>query len=533
MRPLAGALDALIRSVRTQLAGAAADEQGRRLVAIWRDAAWAPIAVEAVSLRAGELVILSASADGGRWILPAFMSGLRELRPRSEVSADDAVRLAEHLGAIAVDAAAFAVFQNWVWSEGAEGFDLKLESTFIELFDARFAASVAEAQAVNIAAVRAVAMVPADGETHNVSSEDVDIAALRPELEVAIDLYATAARSRGLEVSGATLRALGTGCDDPTSWAIAEIDAVLANLPLRHSFPAERLARRILGQVTRRCDARLLGALTAMRCAEDPYVARTLVVLESIGAGTQIGHATRLDEVTSAAALATWLATAPERLARDAVRGLLRREESSGDIARFLADLLVANGADWWLAVVEPRSLEPIHAGLFGDVLTRIAPPSSTISGLLAELPPATSAALATRLPARMLEPHADALGALMWSAPIDTALALFDAVPVAALAPRLAERVRKDRGQGWTAPHVARLVTIWLRMRLDPAPLAALVRVSQINPATRLSVLLALAPAREAQANAARWRFGELFEPPSLRHALREARNSARQTQP
>ncbi len=519
-RAIGGAFDALVRAQRTELSGV--DQLAERTARVWRDNGLCALMIDATTIQAAGREALAAKGDVGRWILPAFMSGLRELRPRPDVNSDDIRRLAEQLAALVVAEGPMASFQNWVWSEGAEGFDLAMDPSFVEVFDAQ---AVAPGTTSAIAGVRAAALAPIGSELVTLAADDLDVAALRPELEVEVDLYQRAAGGRGLEISGQTLRALGASCDEPGGWAIAELEAVLSHRPLRIAFPPDRLARRLAARAAQRCDAGLLGLLATMTANDDPYIARAVDHLVALDLGAQVGRGVTLAETTAAAALAGWLTAAAVPLVQPALRALLDRDDCRDDVVRVLGDLAGRLGHARWLELLEPATMDGAHAGVLAAVLVRTAPPPALIAQLLQMLAHEPAVRLACGLPARTLAVHGARLTSIAAGASVDGALDLFEHVATDDVAHALTARILAGRGQGWTLAQVSRLARIWLASGRAPAPLVLLVQARRVAGDIRLTLLRALAPRPELQAAAARRRATGFLDPAPLRRELRDVR--------
>jgi len=56
--------------------------------------------IDGVSMKVGEDVVLEAGVDEGRWLLPAFMAGMRDFGACADATAADMRRLAAELAAL-------------------------------------------------------------------------------------------------------------------------------------------------------------------------------------------------------------------------------------------------------------------------------------------------------------------------------------------------------------------------------------------------------------------------------------------------
>ena len=521
-RALGGALDGLVRAVRADLG--LANGLASRAALLWREDGLAPMLFEANLLRVGADEALSASSEQGRWILPAFMAGLREVRPHAGVVPDDLRRLAERFATLEPRAASLAEFQEWLWADGAEGFDVKLEPSFVEMLDAR--GHTSDSLRSGLAAVRAEALFSVDGVA--VAVVDLDVAALRPEMQISLDAYAGAVMARELEVSGTTLRALGAACDDPSGWAVAEVAALLELPAVRAAVPPQRLAGRLGALVANRCDTRMLALIGMLSRADDPYVRAVLAALEAQSVGRDIARTAMLEDPTTRAALVDALSRLPSAIAGEIVAGLLERAAET--------DLAVATLADFW---------REMGAVKFGDLTTRITSGAGTsragaalsnvairagagsrdIVQIADRVPESVALAFLLGVPTTMLSAATEVLDRVIISAADREAVVRLVAhAPSAARATATIARLRRDRGVAWPISIIVDL----LRTAIAHGAASAVVEITRdrrVLDAVRLASLDALDHDRELQLAAARWTPAMLLESMVVRHATAAVR--------
>ena len=522
-RTLGGALDALIRGVRADLV--LAEGMASRVASLWRDEGLSPLVFEPTVLRIAGDEGLCASRDHGRWILPAFMAGLREVRARGAIAPDNLRRLAARIAALESSATSIAEFQEWLWADGAEGFDVKLELSFVEMLAARGQSS--DGTRAGFAAVRAETLFSVDGDAVSMAVADLDLAALRPEMQISLDAYAGAVAARGLEVSGSTLRALGGACDDASAWAVSEVTAIIELPAARSAVPPQRLAGRLRTLVASRCDARTFGLLGMLTQTDDPYVRAVLGALETQSAGRDIARGTVLDDPSVRAALVAVLGRLPAGIAVEIVEGLLDRVAET--------DRAVATLADVWLALGAPefgelanRAITSISETAFrartGTAMARVAvragAGSREVAQLAERLPEAAAMTFLLGMPATLSSLASDAIDRVIASATdLDAVVRLVAHVPSPARATAVLARLAKDRGAQWQFATVAVLLRTALANGAGPA-VVGLARNRRVPDAMRLTTLDALADDPALQLAAARWTPAALLDSSAVRHA-------------
>ena len=123
-RTLGNALDALVRTAR--LSDPSFPLVARRVYDVWQGLASPSIEIAPLELRVDKVLAVKAVEQVGRWLLPAFMAGMRTLRMRPEATCDDLMRLAQELSGLSAELEAIKGFRDWLWSDGAQGFDVQL-----------------------------------------------------------------------------------------------------------------------------------------------------------------------------------------------------------------------------------------------------------------------------------------------------------------------------------------------------------------------------------------------------------------------
>lgn len=519
-----GALDALIRSVRIDAGDVNA--LATRAVDGWRAAGLVPLDVEVSAICIGSQVTVAFAEQRGWWIPLAFMAGVRRVTPRADCGVDDLRRLAERLAILDTSAASMTELQAWIWSDGAEGFDIEIQPSFVEMLDDRAgqAAAVAGWNAIRTAGLETLAA------GISVPTSDLDRAALRPEMHLALDRYSQAVKARETEVNSTTWRELACGGDDAAAWTGAEIAAVLRSPALQAGFPAERLARRIGSQTATRCDARLLLTLASIATGATPYERTTWSRLLALDLGRAIARGVLDAGVAIAEALAPLLEASAELRTAIVVQLLEDDRASAGALIAALARL---RAPGWILASIAPaaltqdgvRGLARAHRAcdfVVADVELALAVMSTDVTGAYFQhLEPAVRPRLPVALARLVAAVSMPTLAELVAGLPADLSPIVVDA---------LLGRLVRDRGAGWSAGIVADVVE-----RVAPtagrAQLVRFARDRRNHEAARLAVL-AVSPRFPALHRAVvRWRPSELLETADLRLVIRRARRRSTAT--
>lgn len=236
-RALAGTFDALVRGVRSK--NAHLDTLVARALSALSEAGRTWLHFEALCLRVGGF-----RSPDTRWTLPIFLSGVRALRSTPDCRADDVLQLAERLVATAPSAEGAEALQDWVYSDGASGFEVVLAPSFVESFEAADAVSLASTSA--ILALRARAL--GDDSESTMSVTELDRAGHLPTLAVSVDLYERRVESRELELDGRRMRNVALEAESFLEWTKLELS--LAVQPdSRVAYPTRRLARLLRTRV--------------------------------------------------------------------------------------------------------------------------------------------------------------------------------------------------------------------------------------------------------------------------------------------
>ncbi len=291
---IATSFGGLIHSIQS----GAADLDGiaRQTVQAWVGEPDTTFTLEPTSLLVDGQAAIELKSKEGRWILPAFMAGLREIRI-DEVGpeASDLLRLAEELAWLKPQADSVEAFRDWLWMDGAEGFACVCEDSFTDALDAAFVDPTTAKQ--QLLALRTEAAMSLSDASLAVMSRDIDAAAVREEFQLPLDALTDAARRHGFDVDEARRAELKRGCEDPAFWVKAQVDFAAANPALAPSLDPRKLAAQVVQILKHDVDLDLVAVLGELGQRKDPFAVALASIIEREPIGETIAASLRLNEV--------------------------------------------------------------------------------------------------------------------------------------------------------------------------------------------------------------------------------------------
>lgn len=241
---------------------------------------------------------LGPKAKEGRWVLPAFMAGLREIRlDEAGPEVSDVMRLAEELANLKAQAESVEAFRDWLWMDGAEGFTCVCEESFTDALDAAFVDPTTAKQ--ELLALRSEAAMSLSDTTLAVQSRDLDAAAIREEFQLPLDALVASARDHGFDVDEARRAELKRGCEDPAFWVKAQVDFAAAHPALAPSLDPRKLAVSVVQTLKHDLDLDLVAVLGELAQRKDPFAVALSAAIEREPIGETIAASVRLNEVSS------------------------------------------------------------------------------------------------------------------------------------------------------------------------------------------------------------------------------------------
>jgi hypothetical protein len=524
-RLLGSSLDAAVRATRSTANHRAV---AARTTELFRENAALTLEVHPAQLRSEDGPALEASASEGRWLLPAFMSGLRTLRPREDLTIDDTARLAEELAAVRADVASVAALHDWLWADGAEGFEVQLHPSFVEVME-----EVAETERLATedgAVARAIAPLPAS-VVQQMQLRDADRAALREELEVPLAEHQHALETGAYALAEADVDALRRACDDGNAWILAEIDAVLALGELRDAVPPARLARRIQSRMAAAFDPRFLTLIASLRDEDDPYRKALAAALETEETGAMVARHMRLDDESAVQALARFAVTSAPAVCHAVGRRLLDRAAAEEEAARALAWLLGTVGLPRFRSWIDEPSLD----GARTTALLRAAEAARILVAglveLLAAVPPASAVAAVTTVDPALRTRLVTAMISLAACADPASTEALARVAIADGHSPVLCaigDRLLAGGAEGWTGRGLYAVCGALVATGHGAEYVVPLAKARDAGERVRLIAIDCVAERPDLAAEVSKWRIGEVLDPPAVRDRLLQMRARA-----
>ncbi len=523
-RQVAGSFDALIRTIRTQNT-VGSGTVGRTYEMLMQDQR-AALFIGATHLRVDEELALTADEDHGRWLLPAFMAGLRRLRAQEDCRQEDLQALALELAALRLVPRQLEEFADWLWSDGLEGFDTELHTSFAEVLDVT---DDPARQKLQIAAVRAEMAMTLASDVQ-VTLKDLDAASLLQEFQTPLDAFAAEARSGRLGLSVEEAEQLRKAVDESAFWVRQEISLALAHPALRKALPPVQVARSLVRVAAESFDSDFLGLVAALSQHKDDYAQAVITALENEPVGDAIAERAPLDE-GGLQRLLHLLTGKSAKFAAGIARGLCERaalDRSKGRqvVEAATARLAVAVGIQKFVELIDITKLSPAGRTSLAHIAVQSRADVETLAAILGSVPPSSAIALLQGFPNVVLNRLETTIGRLLRDgSPRDrTALAAILLAPDRATGPRqLTDVLMETLGNGWELRTV-RLAAEGAVRQNCAERLILLQRNSQTPIEIRLMLLDVLARSPHGE-EVLKWRFAELMDAEALRQRLVDLR--------
>jgi hypothetical protein len=540
-RAVGGTLNALVRATALYRKGVerfsvstsdGASETQRavaeRVAKAWRRARFAPIDLEAMRVTMGGEEALRADNEHAQWVLFAFMAGVRRVQPRRAMTASDIIRLVQALVGLEPTVESIEHFRDWLDADGAEGFDVRVHTSFREVFEE---IDLEEEREFSKAFAMARFEVPRSGDAVWIAARDLDLVAMRKEFEVPIEMYTSEAVDAA--VGGMTdddLLALGSRCDDPNAWTSAEIEAVLALPALRTAITPEQMARRVVTRLSDQADERFLMMLTKLNTKGDTFRQATARALATPEVGEIIARQLHVETRETVEELGRFLAKCPEGLASAVTHGLLDRATDDRDAVEALGLLSEWYGAGMLCSFIQAPTLRAETAALLGVALARSKPAPADISNVALAAPMEACLSLLGALPHEVLNPLGRSLR-ILWGRAKPPELE-----PVAEVMIKggsadnlkvLGDLMLEGKVDKWHGKTLYALFAGLVSGGLGTSHVLPLVRNRAANEQLRLIAIDCLKRDNELLKEACKFRFAGLFDSAAVRDRLRDLSRS------
>lgn len=532
-KQIAGTFDALLRTVRTQ--NAMAGGTVARTLEVLTQEPRPNLHIEATTLRVDDEMGLVADADHGRWLLPAFMSGLRRLQAQEDSRAEDLHALALELSSLKLVPRQLEQFADWLWSDGLEGFETELHTSFAEVLDL---ADDPARQRLQIGAVRSEMAVSLASDVH-VTLRDLDAASLLQEFQTPLDAFTAAARSGRLGLAAEEADLLRKGVDETAFWVRQEISLALAYPALRKALPPASVARSLVRVAAESFDGDFLALVAALSQHPDEYAKAVIAALENEPVGDAIAMRAPLND-SGLQRLLHLLTGQSTKFATGIARGLCERAAAeyasaahggtpttTGHVVEAAtARLATAVGVRKYFQLVDVTKLTPGGRASLAAVAVAVNADAEILSAILATLPTPATLALVARLPQTVL-PKLDStmLRLLRESPPKDrttvTNLLLAPERPDGAKL--LVTVLTETHAEGWELRTVRLAAQAAVKQKCAE-PLVTLTRGQQAPPDARLTLLEVLARSPLSD-DVLKWKFSEWMDTEDMRNRLGDLR--------
>jgi hypothetical protein len=412
-RAIGGSLNALVRQTILYRKGAERGarvapggmsetqrELAERTARAWRRASPNALELEPTRVMCGGELALEADAEHNQWVLFAFMGGVRRIEPKPAMTASDVLRLVQELVLLEATTKSISHFRDWLDADGAEGFDVRVHTSFREVIEE---IDIEEEREFGKAFAMARFEAPRSGDAVYIASRDLDMVAMRKEFEVPIEMYAAEAASAVGGLSDDDLRAIGTRCDDANAWATAEIEAVLALPELRTAITPEHMARRVVTRLASEADQRFLMLLTKLNSKKDPFRQAVANALGTQEVGEIIARQLQLHDNAQIEALGQFLVLSPPGVSQAVLGGFLDRASDERSAREALVTLVEWYGAAQFCEWVPPAQLNEESAALLGEALAQVRSAPAELSRVLSAATAESAFALLNALPAQMM----------------------------------------------------------------------------------------------------------------------------------
>lgn len=519
---LATALDGLVQTNRTS--PAALELIAKRAVQQWAELGCAPLEIKGTELLAGTQVVLSHEQGQGPWLLPAFMAGVRTIRPTPTCQPSDLRSFADELATLRPEVESLSNFRDWLWSDGAEGFEVELHVSFMEVMDA---AHTDDTHRDALRAFRGESMTAFGPDSRVIASRELDVAAAREEFNVPLQLFSREVARDSLRLDPEDALALAEECEGSYGWTHIEIALTLAHPEMRGAIAPQRLARLITQQLGESLDDRALDLLASLGSRDDPYVRALAEALDDPALGESLA-ARASPTARSALALRRFFRVCSPKVARGMAVGLVERATAHPEVLPWVLGVAIDVGLSTFVQLLTLGGVRDEVAPTVIDVMLGAGATSDLLTELLTALPPRVAATMLVRLPRDQFQRVSDFVAKLMATAEPDAVNLLVPALlqqgsPEAAAL--VGDCLLRTMAAGWSGRALQPACAYLLEHGLGRKYLLPLARSSKAEPRVRLLLLRSLSTHPELLEESCRWGFGELLEPPEVRARLQDMR--------
>lgn len=259
---LGSALDSLVRALRQ--GDALAEGFARRAHQLWSCSYDRRVELTPTELRAGGRIVLAASSEQGRFLLPAYNAGLRALSLREASTPYDLLQLGEQLALLQSDPRALRPFADWLWCGSALGIEAELVEGLHQLGESLVRA-VPEAE---LWAERSSRAVEIWNEMAWKAGQRLQRDAVEQRFARPLAKVEQRAAAGELDLDDASIQLLCEMVDDPADWTAIEVGLLRREPSLRGALSASHLSWVLASVIEHaaQLDEALLAVLSELGC---------------------------------------------------------------------------------------------------------------------------------------------------------------------------------------------------------------------------------------------------------------------------
>lgn len=525
-RMLAGSLDTLVRACRAN--APSVPNIAARTLTVWKSEPAIEMALEADKLIVLGKEVMTAGEPDGRWILLAFMAGMRSLRPEPEAAPEDLVRLAQKLAALKPELAGIQELRDWLWSDGAEGFLVNMDFGFSEGLEAAVLDLHAHREALALARTQAAMSLSA--EAVSVASRELDVASVRDEFQLPLQYFTRATTSRRLVPSDSERDEARTQWEDPAFWLDAQLLLTMEYAHLKCSQPILKLATRALNLMEHAPMLRAMQFWERLSKREEPLAMDLRHEMERRQVGVILAR--RLAQAEgSLDMLASHFAESPTVMSQDMATELLERCIQTDSSFRCLGKLVQTVGLARFQSHLRIPNLSHPAVVALCRVVQLLGAPMKLHQEILERCDPVAGIRASQTMGLEFRRRFGWLMQRFVLEAPVREAVAF-------------AELLSQDAGYDWAtdfakaltgshreiAPALVRcLCTLVGRSASGGDLLLPLLRSPGIALETRLAAARCMRNHPDATAQALRWRVSDMVAAADVRLALQELKEQSR----
>lgn len=330
-RHFAAAFDGLVKSVLTN--PNIVPTLVERTLKMWRALPEAEIEATFTHLKRNEQDILEITDRDGKWVLPAFMAGLRSIRLTRGAYLESLENFATELAHLGPNRVAIVQFRDWLWLDGPDGFEVTLDQSFIEGLETLF--EDLEEQKRQLAATRINVVRSLGEDSITVYSNLLDKAAVHDEFQLPLDMFQENIRDGSFNMTQEMEEIILGRCEDSYFWMKSQINLALERKEIQKALSPKQLAVRLVAQLRRFADLRFLDLLADLGKRPEDYAKALHTAIEEEPVGEIIAETMKVDQ-HSLKLIVNLVMAGGENTARGLMHGLLRRAPEEEDVMRGL-----------------------------------------------------------------------------------------------------------------------------------------------------------------------------------------------------